>query len=449
MLKIFKNILKEHNVQKQSVVAAVSGGADSLCLLLMLNRVKDELGLQIICAHFNHNLRNTESKQDQVFVQELCQKLGIAFVTADWPQPKNSENECRKARYEFLYEVAKQQNQAVVMTGHTQSDLAETFILNLTRGSGAQGLCSLNISSPMPQSAEIILLRPLLKFSTQDTHAYCAGQGIEARYDSSNNNPIYRRNLIRQQILPLLKNINPQIEEAVAQSAAIISEQHNYIKQQAQKLTAKLLSEKNSNNLEMDRESFLSLQMPIAKEVVREVLRKLLGSLKDIESKHIELIITASRGKNGSILSLPQGYQMVISYKKLIFCHQDDIFLMPQEVNIGVDEQVLFGQYVFTLQKIARTPLVLAPEQDVFWLENGQKLIIRSPQEGDRLPITTGSKKVSDILCETKIERRQRMRIPLVTQDSIPLWLCGIRKSHEKYKKQQGQMTVLSFTLKQ
>ncbi|MCL2474600.1 MAG: tRNA lysidine(34) synthetase TilS [Chloroflexi bacterium] len=448
MLKTFKNILKEHNVQKQSVVAAVSGGADSLCLLLMLNQVKKELDLHITCTHFNHNLRGTESKQDQIFVNELCQKFNIDFITIDWQQPKSSEDECRKARYDFLYQVAKQQNQAIVMTGHTQSDLAETFLLNLARGSGAQGLCSLNILSPMLQAKEITLLRPLLKFSAQDTRAYCVAQGIEARYDSSNNNLAYKRNLIRQQILPLLKDINPRVEEAIAQSAAIIHGHNSCIRQQAQKMADKLFNEKNSSYLEIAKEAFLSLPVPIAKEVAREALKRLLGSLKDIESKHIDLIIEATAKKNGSALSLPQNWQMLVSYDKFIFCLQKDDPPPLQATTIGMGEQVLFGQYVFTLQKTEQVPLKLDINHDIFWLENGQRLSIRPPHEGDRLLITTGSKKVSDILGEAKIERRQRMLIPLVTQDDIPLWLCGIQKSYKKYKKHNGQMAILSLAPK-
>lgn len=221
-----------------NIVAAVSGGADSMCLLHFFYTMKKELNIKdLIVAHVNHNLRGEESKRDELFVKKFCQDHEIQFELFNVDVPKISkelkcgtEEAARKVRYYYFEKLAHKFN-ALVATAHNANDNAETVIYNLTRGSGLRGLCGI------PPKRDYII-RPLLEVTREEVENYCSFYGIEYVTDSTNLLDNYTRNKIRHNIIPVLRQINPSVEKSIASNSDMFRSDDDYLTECAQKAVA-------------------------------------------------------------------------------------------------------------------------------------------------------------------------------------------------------------------
>ncbi len=338
-----KNLITEWRKLKlpfadQTFVIAVSGGADSVSLLLAIDelRTRKKLTNRFVVAHFNHNLRGDESARDAEFVRELTIKLNFEFVCKIQDstfniqnQTGNLEQNARRARYEFLAETAENLHAAYVLTAHTLNDQAETFLINLIRGSGIEGLSGMkairNLESKIQSSeseqllesdteSKIQLVRPLLNWAKrEDTENFCRSNEIESRHDAMNDDLKFSRVRIRKILLPMLKEFNPKIVETLARTAehlAVIS--HQLSENQAPK------TENQEPTLELEdlRDVFPSMRQT----VLREWLRNNRGNLRGLQSKHFEAIenLIFSR-KSGKIVELPNGASVLKQGGKIHF----------------------------------------------------------------------------------------------------------------------------------
>jgi tRNA(Ile)-lysidine synthase len=198
------------------LVVAVSGGADSVCLLHVLVQRRRELGVELYIAHLNHQLRGAESDADATYVSDLAQKLGVPAtierrnVAAHRERKGGSlEETARKVRYGFLADVAETIGASKVVTGHTCDDHIETILLHLLRGAGTAGLCGLQSRSVLPygeNGSPLEVVRPLIKITRQETVGYCRRHKLAPRSDSSNESLSFLRNRIRLELLPVLRH---------------------------------------------------------------------------------------------------------------------------------------------------------------------------------------------------------------------------------------------------
>ena len=216
----------------ETIVVAVSGGADSTALLLALHELRNSSKLRInICvAHLDHKLRET-SASDARWVAELAQKLGYESVTgrskvAEIASSKtdNLEQAAREARYAFLERTAKRKSATYVLTGHTMDDQAETVLMRLMRGSAGSGLGGMEQVRPLGKSKSIKLVRPLLWARRSDTEAYCRLRKTEFLMDEMNADQKFARVKVRQQLLPLMQSFNNKIVEALSRTASQLRE---------------------------------------------------------------------------------------------------------------------------------------------------------------------------------------------------------------------------------
>jgi tRNA(Ile)-lysidine synthase len=205
----------------QNVLAAVSGGADSVALLLLLLRLRERFGFAVTVAHFDHKLR-ADSGEDLVFVRELCQRLEVPFLSGEGEvaqvarqQRAGIENTARKMRYQFLGFVAAEKRMDCVATGHTADDQAETVLMRVIRGSGVRGIRGMLPVSDLPGGAAQRLVRPLLALTRAETVAVCAEAGIEPRVDATNLESAATRNRVRHEVIPLLETMNPGVHTAL------------------------------------------------------------------------------------------------------------------------------------------------------------------------------------------------------------------------------------------
>jgi tRNA(Ile)-lysidine synthase len=299
-------------LSETTVVVAVSGGADSVSLLLGVNELQkiSKLDIRVVAAHFNHDLRGEESDEDETFVRSLCsdRKIELAAGRSTQKHLSNVEQGARIERYTFLQQVAENVNAARVLTGHTLDDQAETFLLNLIRGSGIRGLSGMRPVRDLTSSINRIkLVRPLMTWARRaDTETYCRELGVEYRQDTMNEDESFTRVRIRKILLPLLKDFNPKIVERLAETAALLREE---IPDEPE-VTAgdlKLADLKKLSDAEMGR-------------LLRAWVTVNRGSLRQIELKHIDSIRRLVNGrKSGKTIELPGGDAVVKEDGKLVF----------------------------------------------------------------------------------------------------------------------------------
>lgn len=316
----------------ETFVAAVSGGADSVALLLALDELKKRKKLKnrFVIAHFNHNLRGEESEKDAEFVKDLASEFELEFVSKtakSKTQKGNLEQNARNARYEFLRQTAEDLKARGVLTAHTLNDQAETLLLNLIRGSGLEGLSGMKpvrslesrVSSREfkirnPQSA-ILLVRPLLNWARRDdTEDFCRAKNIEFRLDSMNFDETFSRVRIRKTLLPMLGDLNPKIVEILAKTAAILREDFEELQEIARQ------TENVSAGNELQLKEIRNLVPSSRSRVLREWLKINRGDLRSLDAKHFEAIekLIFSR-KSGKTVELPNREAVVKEDGKLIF----------------------------------------------------------------------------------------------------------------------------------
>ena len=323
----------------ETFVVAVSGGADSVGLMLAIDelRKRKKLTNRFVVAHFNHNLRGAESEKDADFVRGLTTKLNFEFVckassqqSAVGSQPGNLEQNARDARYEFLAETAANLHAAFVLTAHTLNDQAETFLMNLMRGSGIEGLGGMKTRRSLESRVEsrepkdefqipdsrfqIQLVRPLLSWAKrEDTENFCLLNEVEFRHDAMNDDLKFSRVRVRKILLPLLKEFNPKIVETLAQTAerlSVIGHQLSVIGE----------SKPEDSETTLLLKDLRDVFPTVRRTILREWLKNNRGNTRGLELKHLEAIenLIFSR-KSGKVVELPKGESVLKNGGKLYF----------------------------------------------------------------------------------------------------------------------------------
>ncbi len=273
----------------ERVVCAVSGGADSMCLLHLVW----SQGYDVIAAHFEHGIRGEESQRDAHFVETWCRKHGIPFVLGHGDAPGYAaenglslEEAARELRYDFLYKTAEAYGADRILTAHSLDDNAETLLFNLIRGSGTAGLCGI------PQSRGK-LLRPLLHVSRAEIEAYLRENEVPHVEDSSNESDDYTRNLIRHRVMPLLKEINPRFPEAAERTARLSERDEAFFSALAR---AYLGHELKNESLPL--ESLRALHPAVASRVIRTLF-------PGLSMERCDAVLDFVRGSEYGLLEIP------------------------------------------------------------------------------------------------------------------------------------------------
>ena len=434
------SFINDHELIKSGdkVLAALSGGADSVALLHVLDSLKEELHITLCAAHFNHGIRGEEADRDQAFATALCEKYQIKLFCekADVPAIADESGESlelcgRRLRYAFLERIAKEIEGAKIATAHHSDDNAETVLWNLTRGSGIGGLCGI------PAKRENII-RPLLCCSRAEIEGYCDDHQLEYVTDSTNLSDEYTRNKLRHQVMPVLKELNPRVGESIAHTAALMRETDEYFNE---------ISVKELKQAETDRgyDCERLLQLPLI--VLRYAVKNLLGSTgAPVDFRHIALIIEAMR--RSSAVELGQGFTAICSQGTLRIVRESEHD--AQEVCIPFDEFIKTGG---TRVKVKDGELELS-ESELKRLGNGENVhnlllhhcipcdiitcdtFFRYRRAGDIFTFARRgvTKSVKKLMIEMKLPREVRDTVPLIADGSNVLWLEGIGTSAQANK---------------
>ena len=307
-------------LENTTTILAVSGGADSVGLLLALDELinSNKLRVKIVVAHLNHKLRRKSSDADERFVSSLAKKLGHPVVieavdvrTNAAKGKDNLEQAARRMRYEFLARTAQSNNARIVLTAHTLDDQVETVLLNLLRGSGAGGLSGIEPVRLIRAGSETLLARPLLSWARRsDTEKLCRQRSIDFRFDEMNADRKFARVRVRQDLVPLMKTFNPRVVESLARTAEILREDDIALEAAAARLLELSLNGQAEGKKEhaLRADLLRDAQPALRRRALRRWLASCRGDLRRLEHAHIialEKLLFSTR--SGRVIELPSG----------------------------------------------------------------------------------------------------------------------------------------------
>lgn len=428
----------------ERLAVAVSGGADSVCLLHILAQRQRELGVELHAVHLNHQLRGAESDWDATYVSDLARHLDIPATierrdVAAYRNQKGCslEEAAREERYSFLAKVARATGAVKIVLGHTRDDQIETIMMHLLRGTGLAGLRGLQPRSLLQYGEDrgrMEIVRPLLEVTRQETSSYCWRSHLEPRSDSSNESLSFLRNRVRLELLPILKSYNPSIDKALLRLATVASDDVAFIEEQASGLWHEVAKEE-SGAIYLDVNRMTSLPRAMQKYIFRLSIAQLQGSLKDVEANHIEAMMNLLSRPSGKKLCLPQGLMLATEYGHLVLTStQSSSCPLPSienQFNINVPgETISPGWQVKAdiLQEAAYTSengFTASLDLD----KAGRELAVRQRKPGDSFqPLGMNqTKKLQDFMVDARIPRAWRDRVPLVCSREQILWVVGWR----------------------
>jgi tRNA(Ile)-lysidine synthase len=441
--------VREHRLlaRGEGVVVAVSGGADSLCLLYVLAALRADFDLLIHVAHLDHRLR-PESALDAAFVVAEAARLNLTCTIGRRDVPAlvrerrlSVESAARLARYAFLREVAAAQSAAAIATGHTRDDQAETVLFHLIRGSGLSGLAGMR-----PRSGDII--RPLLALGRHETEAYCAARELVPRRDPSNLAPDYTRNRLRHQALPLLDTIQPAAAANIAAAARRLLSDLQYIERCAATALAAALDSEDPGCMRLDAARWREADAALWPHMLRLALVRLLGSAEGFGERHYRAIGAALASDGPAMrLDLPRGLTFGREAGSAILTTATIQASAPLgERTLPVPGSVVTPYGTLTAElatapstwrEVPPTTAYLDP------LAAGSPLCVRAWWPGDRMqPLGSGgTRKVQDILVDRKVPRPQRHRLALVEGRRGLAWIAGVCTA-EPYRARPGEEAV-------
>ena len=454
------------------VLAACSGGADSVCLLLLLSELREVLGIRLSAVHVHHGLRGESADGDAAFVQALSEKLGVPCVvkhidvrTFREEQRLSEEEAARILRYRTLREVQQALGADLLAAAHHLDDQAETVLLNMLCGSGLRGLSGMKAKNGS-------LIRPLLSFTREEILEELRTRGQDWREDETNALDIYDRNLLRNRVFPALREIRPDAARKIAETADVFAETETYLTKEAEDWvrmyadTSRKTDRRQSADASMEAETwhdedisinteirlpvdlFLELRQLMRQEVILYILRSLDFRMKDRTRQNIEDIAALAEKQTGKRYIIAGEGEVIREYRDLVIRR------------IGtVSEQPVYSMSarVFPYHKEMEIPAGEWEKPDDFtgkectkWFDYGkinQMPVLRARQEGDRFSTLPGThKKLKDYLIDEKVPRDARDRLMLVAAGPEVLWVIGMRMN-ESCKVTEETEEILEITV--
>jgi tRNA(Ile)-lysidine synthase len=462
---IVTTYIEKHQLLPSSgeVIVAVSGGADSLCLLHLLHQLcgpdKRYPGVSLHAAHLNHKLRGEASDRDAVAVASIVESWGlpctlgeIDVVALARAERRSLEDAARSARYRFLREVAHGQPIAVA---HHADDQVETLLLHFLRGSGLAGMVGM-----LPRQQDII--RPLLEVRRAQTVAYCQEHGIKPLEDVSNTDPRFIRNRIRYELLPLLESLNPGIHSTLLRNAGVIRVDVEWLEAQVDACWPAVVISEQDDAIRLNIEALLSLPLSLQRHLLRRVTARLCEGQSPLEIRHYTLIeqLLGYHDRQERMLHLPHQLRVVRKFNEVTFerlhgypspravakWNQQNakvaLLPVPGRIKVPGTPWIATAEPVpAELMEKVREALRLEDWSEVWRLlpsarhavyvdggVAGSCLEVRTRRSGDRMqPLgMRQEKKLQDIFVDKHVARTDRGSIPLFFTASHCIWLAGV-----------------------
>lgn len=435
-----KAVIKDNELIKEGerVVVGVSGGADSVCLLLVL---KEIMPLECITAvHINHGIRGDEAARDEDFVLQLCKRQGIRLEIRRLDVPlfarenKISEEEAgRVLRYRVFEEIRLLYKADKIAVAHNLNDVAETFLMNLSRGSGITGLTGIKLRSG-------VLIRPLIKTSRAEIEEIVTYLGESFITDSTNNSLIYTRNRIRKRVIPELEEVNERAVSHINDACERLEKIEGYIIKEAAKAYKSYVTK--GKDIFISNE-ILTLDEVIIEEVLHKALSEAAGRARDIGSVHISYLLELFSKQVGRTIDLPYQVRVIRDYKGIRLKGSANKSESGESTQV-LPELLLHTEDVEGISTVASeednirltfedgSVKNLSQNSCIRWFDYdkiAENVMVRFKEEGDFLVISPegDKKKLKKYFVDSKIPSDKRGGIPLVASGNEVLWIIGYR----------------------
>lgn len=456
--KVLDNIIKHKLIKSEdTVIVGVSGGYDSMVLLDLLVELKDALKIEIIVAHVNHMLRGPEADGDEAHVRDYAIEHGLDFVLERRSMEElaeregiSSEDAGRRIRYEFFYGLADRYENAVIAVAHNKNDQVETILLNLLRGTGLKGLTGMKYKSDS-------IIRPLLNISRAEIEEYAEQKGIVHREDSTNQENIYRRNSIRNELIPFItREYNPDFNNTIFRMTEILADQEEIIENITEKSLNQILIVNNDNSYTIIKSDFNKMEAAIRKNIMRLIINKILGTLDGFESSHIEQFINTALRPTGKTMKIG-GIQLSVQYENLVIerIEYEENLTNYHEImiNKGKSGVYKFGEYLIEVDYYKNDKKTFKSKKDTVCFDADKieyPLIIRTRKPGDYFTPygMKGTKKLKNLMIDQKIKTELRNKIPIITTNNGDIiWVGTIRRS-DKYKVDEMTENIIRLKIR-
>ena len=434
-------------VPGQHLLVAVSGGPDSVALLSLLHRLLRSWRLTLTVVHCNYGLRGAESDGDESFVSIFCWERQLSLVIhrptlVKRRQRSSLQATARDARYDFMKQLAHEVGADCIAVGHTANDQAETLLMWMLRGAGMAGLAG------MSYAREDRIIRPLLAATREEVVAYLDHEGLTYRRDSSNEKPLYHRNRIRKELLPVITRLAPAAVRVLQRQADLLREDEYFLEGVTSDLVRTLVSHDSRGVQRVDRQAFIELPVALQRRFVRAILQTYdeegrASSLRVVESVRRVLL----KGRSGVRLSLKQvlvitdqGSVRFSPTKGKDHKHETDsgqgkreALPLPVPSTVywsGTNQQI----HVQLMTRHAAEEMGRAPFQGLVLFDAdrfSEPLSVRAWQAGDRFSpygMKGKSKKLQDFFTDRKVARHERGKVPLLVAPEGILWVVGMRQ---------------------
>lgn len=425
-----------------SVLCAVSGGADSVCLLHRLKGMEQERGIHVFAAHYEHGIRGEESLRDAAFVEKLCAELGVDCLTGHGNVPEYAaehgmgiEEAARKLRYEFLNEAAERFGCSKIATAHNADDNAETVIFNLCRGSGSRGLRGIP-----PVRGNII--RPLLETSREEIEKYLEEHKLPHIEDSSNSDDTYSRNMIRHRVTPVLRSINPEFAGAVADACELLRSDEDCLEQ----LAAMFLKTECEGST-VPAKKLLELHPAVASRAVRMLCPCALSK------QHTEAVMDFAAGTGYGELDLP-GIRIRRERGKLDFAPGTEVEIKDRELAIGSETVipelgVSVRAFYYNLEKTEKTGEIHNSLKTYYFKYESisGKVFCTGRKAGDRIrPVGRGcGKSLKQLFTEAGMTSTEKARTLVFRDEKGVLAVDGLAIDERCAAKQGDRVLMLEI----
>lgn len=445
MQKKVRDYIREHQMFQKGdrVVAAVSGGADSVCLLYLLVDLKDEFGIEISAAHLHHGIRGEEADRDADYVKELCKKLGVPCFVVQKEVPQYAkehrislEEAGRILRYQMLREEAKRCGGAKIAVAHHGDDQAETILHNLFRGSGLRGLGGM-----APVNGDIV--RPLLCCSRNEIEEYLEDKGVTYCEDSTNASVDYTRNKLRNIMIPMIvADVNQGAVGHILHTGETVAQADAYLRQVSHKIL-KEWGKSDHGRIGISLELLTEQELIIQTYLMMDMMEFICGRRKDLTARHVQQVLELLKKEVGARVDLPYALQARKSYEEL-WIENKNIVKSVSEERKTEQPEVVYSHFPY--EKHGGIP----ENQYTKWFDYDKiegVLSVRNRQTGDYITLKDEKRKtVKSYMIDEKIPREQRDTIPLLAEGNHILWIVGYRIS-EYYKVTDKTKQILQVNI--
>jgi tRNA(Ile)-lysidine synthase len=437
MTAILQTVL--HTIQQNklipfqsTLVVGVSGGADSLALLHILNRLTGTLQLTLHVATLDHRLRGDAGADDARFVENLARQWQIPVTSASIDAGEyarahhiGSEAAARRIRYDFLAAVVREMGTTRVAVAHHISDQAETVLMHIIRGTGLHGLRGMDYSTTVPGNPDLTLIRPLLNVTRAEIDQYCREHDLQPRVDLTNRDMTYLRNYIRSQTIPHLQAINPRVEHALIQLADIAAVEDEYLAQQINALIDWCVTV-SPDRVSIDRAIFREQHPALQRRLIHWAAARFSGTADDVAYVPVvDALAVAERGRLGALARLKEDVRLRVDYETLVIEREASPILIGDECLLEDPNQEIVVNIpgVTALSDRWRLRASRTPGEPIharLTVPESRAVIVRPRRTGDRFaPLGMGghTKKLTDWMIDQKIPRHLREKLPLLVID--------------------------------